>query len=151
MPKASCVFSPGEIRRRGIVVIHLHNCLFHGNKLLTLPKRNPSFFIRRVHLRKTARFTRHQVVILFTLLTVGGLQARAVGEDPQRRIPGVGQRAVGVLKAVIHLPGRHHQNGADAGGRRRYRAAVGVIALGIAECLIEPDNAVVTLFVIRLA
>lgn len=36
-------FQSREIRRRGIVVIHLHNCLFHGNKLLTLPKRNPSF------------------------------------------------------------------------------------------------------------
>ena len=44
MPKASRVFSHGVIRRRGIVVIHLHSCLFHGNKLLTLPKRNPSFY-----------------------------------------------------------------------------------------------------------
>ncbi len=109
------------------------------------------FFICRIHLRKTARFTRHQVVILFTLLTVGGLQAGAVGEDPQCRIPGVGQRAVGVLKAVVHLTRRHHQNGADAGGRRGHRAAFSVIALGIAERLIEPDNAVVALFVIRRA
>ncbi len=59
---------------------------FTGMNLSTLPKCNPSFVIRRVHAGKTTRLARHQVVILFTLLTVGGFQARAVGEDPQRRI-----------------------------------------------------------------
>lgn len=86
MPKANWAFSHRENRRKGIVVIHLHSYLFHGNELITLPKCNPSFVIRRVHAGKTTRLARHQVVILFTLLTIGGFQAGAVGEDPQRRI-----------------------------------------------------------------
>lgn len=151
MPKANRVFSPEEIRRKGIVVTHLHRFLFHGNKLIALPKRNPSFFICRVHARKTARFARHQVVIFFTLFTVGGFQTGAVGEDPQCRISGIGQRAVGVLKVVVHLAGGHYQNGAYAGGSSGHCAAVGIIALGITEGLIEPDNAVVALFFIRWA
>ncbi len=49
-------------RAKGIVVIHLHSYLFHGNELSTLPKCNPSFVIRRVHAGKTTRLARHQVV-----------------------------------------------------------------------------------------
>lgn len=98
-------FQSWENRRKGIVVIHLHSYLFHGNELITLPKCNPSFVIRRVHAGKTTRLARHQVVILFTLFTIGGFQAGAVGEDPQRRISCICQGAVGVLKVVVCLAG----------------------------------------------
>src|SRR5699024_1189146 len=148
MPKANWAFSPGENRRKGIVVIHLHSYLFHGNELITLPKCNPSFVIRSVHAGKTTRLARHQVVILFTLLTVGGFQARSVGEDPQRRISCICQGAVGVLKVVVRLTRGDDQNGADAGGSSGHSAAVGIIALRITEGLIKPDNAVVALFFI---
>ncbi len=148
MPKANWAFSPGENRRKGIVVIHLHSYLFHGNELITLPKCNPSFVIRRVHAGKTTRLARHQVVILFTLLTIGGFQAGAVGEDPQRRISCICQGAVGVLKVVVRLAGCDDQNGADAGGSSGHSATVGIIALRITEGLIKPDNAVVALFFI---
>lgn len=126
-------FQSRENRRKGIVVIHLHSYLFHGNELITLPKCNPSFVIRRIHAGKTTRLTRHQVVILFTLLTIGGFQAGAVGEDPQRRISCIRQGAVGVLKAVVRPGGGDDQNGADAGGSSGYSAAVGIIALRITE------------------
>lgn len=94
------------------------------------------------------RLARHQVVILFTLLTVGGFQARSVGEDPQRRISCICQGAVGVLKVVVRLTRGDDQNGADAGGSSGHSAAVGIIALRITEGLIKPDNAVVALFFI---
>ena len=63
------------------MLIRQKKCLFHGNKLLALPERDPSFFVRNVHAREATLFTRHQEVIFLALFTVRRLQTRAVGKN----------------------------------------------------------------------
>ena len=95
------------------MLIRQKKCLFHGNKLLALPERDPSFFIRYIHAREAPLFSRHQEIIFLALFTVSRLQTRAVGKNPQRRVTGIDQRAVGVLIAEVGFSWRDHQDGAD--------------------------------------
>lgn len=148
MSKVNWVFSFGENRRKGIVVIYLYSYLFYGNEFIILLKCNSFFVIRSVYAGKTTRFVRYQVVIFFIFFIVGGFQVRFVGEDSQRRIFCICQGVVGVLKVVVRLTRGDDQNGVDAGGSSGYSVAVGIIALRIIEGLIKLDNAVVAFFFI---
>ena len=58
------------------MLIRQKKCLFHGNKLLALPERDPSFFIGNVDARESALFTGHEVIIFFTLFAIRRLEAR---------------------------------------------------------------------------
>ena len=64
-------------------------------------------------------------------------------------VAGIHQRSVGILIAVISLTRGNDQDGADTGRCGSNRTAPGAIALRIAQRLIEPDDAVVALFIIR--
>lgn len=59
MSKVNWVFSFGENRRKGIVVIYLYSYLFYGNEFIILLKCNSFFVIRSVYAGKTTRFVRY--------------------------------------------------------------------------------------------
>ena len=85
------------------MLIRQKKCLFHGNKLLALPERDPSFFIRHIHAREAPFFSRHQEIIFLALFTVSRLQTRAVGKNAQRRVTGIDQRAVGATTRMVPI------------------------------------------------